>query len=108
ERFAALPCCRADQYYMTSGALGFHLRHAIFHQPKKTVNINGKSRTPLLIRHLVDGNVLRRPDSVVSYDDVQFAEVLDGCIDQRLCRFCCREIGLDRNALFYATALPAK
>src|SRR4051812_16832708 len=86
ERLSALTCRRTDQYYMTAGALALHLGHAVFHQAKKTVDVDGQSGAPLIVRELVDRSILRRPDPVISYNDVHLAETLNGCVNQWFCR----------------------
>jgi hypothetical protein len=62
----------------------------------------------LLICHFINGRILRRPNTVIAYNDINFAEILNRCVDQRLSRLGRREISLDRDALFFPTALPAQ
>src|SRR6266700_3338904 len=70
ESFTTLAGRRADQHHMAAISLLLHLRHAVFYQTKITVEVDGQRGTPLLVGHLVDWRVMRRPDAVVSHHDI--------------------------------------
>src|SRR4029077_3712291 len=98
----------ADQYYMATRALLFYLGQAEFYQAKKTINVDGQRGTPLLVCHLIDGRVIRRPDTVVSNQNVHLAEPLHRSIDQCFSCLTGGKLGLYRSAPLSAATFRCK
>jgi len=55
----------------------------MFDQAKHRVKIDGDGGTPLLVAHLVDGDIFHGPDSVVRDKNINPAKMLRGLRNQR-------------------------
>src|SRR5438270_8002976 len=90
---------------MASGALLLHLGHAILHQAEKTVNVNGQSGAPLLVRHLIDWRIIGRPDTMVAHNNIQSAELFYSSIHQETCRAAGRKLRFHRDTALASATL---
>src|SRR5215472_10542984 len=82
EGFPTLAGSGADQDHMTARCLLLHLGRTVLNQAKDAVEIDGERCAPLFVGHLVDGSVVRRPDTVIADHDVDFAKVVNCSCDQ--------------------------
>src|SRR6185437_13042864 len=77
ESLSALAGRGADQHNVAAGTLPFHLRHTVFHQAKKTINVNSLRGPPLLVAHLINWHILRRPNTCIPVSTRDFAASLE-------------------------------
>ena len=86
KRLAALAAGRADQnnvsYRIMRARLRLHLRDCVFNEPEDAIEIDRQCRTPLLVRHSLDGHIRDGPDSVIRDEYVDPSEMLDCLCDQ--------------------------
>src|SRR5580704_10614280 len=79
--FSSLAARGTDQHDMSSRSVGarlrLHLRHGVFDQAEHSVEIDGHGGAPLLVRHALDRNVFRRPDSMVGDENVESTKMFD-------------------------------
>ena len=62
-------------------------------QAEHRIEIDGESRAPLLGAHLLDGNILRRPDAVIGDENIEAPEMLDDFSHQRAGRIGIIQLG---------------
>jgi hypothetical protein len=101
ERFAPLAGSRTDQHDV-AGAVLFHLDDRRFHQGKDAIEVDSGGLFPLVIGHMVDGRVMRFPDTVVSNQNVESPEALDCFHNQRPRGFGAMKIASHGSASFGA------
>ncbi len=99
---AALPAGRTDEHDVPGRCvrtrLSLHLCDGVLDQSEDTVEIDRQGGAPLLVGHALDGNVFRRPDSVVGHENVEASEMADRLGHQRPCGLRIVEIARDRVA----------
>src|SRR5215469_3090906 len=96
--FAALASGGADQHDVCPALLPLHLRHGVLHQGEDAVEVYGYGLVPLLVGHGVDGDVFRRPDTVVADQDIERSEAIDRGLDEPIGIGCSGQIRLHRMA----------
>src|SRR5579885_2801517 len=74
----------------------------MFHQGENGIEIDGKRSAPVLVAHLVNSEVLVRPDSMIGNQNVEPAESADGGLNKLLCRFSSFQIAGDSSASLLA------
>jgi hypothetical protein len=82
ESLASLSGGRADEDDMAAGPGFLHLPHSMLHQTKDAIQVDGHCAPPLFIRHLIDGRVVGRPNTVVPDYNVHLAEALHSSTHQ--------------------------
>src|ERR1700693_1484225 len=106
KRLAALAAGGADEHDMSGGGTGarlrLHLSHRMLDQAEDGVKVDGKSIAPLLVAHLLDGDVFGRPDAVIGHENVEASKMLHDFGHQRAGRVWIIKLGGEGMTVFAA------
>ena len=109
KSLTALSAGGTDEHDVTGGGtvsrLRLHLSDCVFDQAEHRVKVDGDSGPPLLVRHLVDGNVFDGPYAVIGDEDIDPAKMLGSLRDQDASRFWIVKAAADGVAIGFAAFL---
>src|SRR5258706_15487744 len=84
-----------------------HMRYGVLGNGEYSIEINGQGVTPLRVRHLVDADVLLRPNAMIDDQNIEPVKALHCGSHQTLGAFRSRQIAGDGMAALGA-ALPGE